>query len=262
MTIHRMLTASLLLASVGFAQSHALAQATPTPPAPSQPTTPPATPPAKPAKPEQPAEPTLDDLLGLPSQTPPPKPDATKETPEAAKPSSKDAAKAELDRKLAETEMNDEFEQAVQLMGDTAKRLGEAKDAGLDTQRMQEQTLAKLDKLIDMAKAQKNKSKKKQKQKQSEDQSQDQQQQQQSSQQQQQGQAKSQQAGTDAAGGNVPRQDGKLNAPPGAGAAWGNLPERLREALMQGSGDFTSAKWQALTREYYKRLAEQPGVPK
>ena len=40
--------------------------------------------------------------------------------------------------------MNDEFEQAVQLMGDTAKRLGEAKDAGLDTQRMQEQTLAKL----------------------------------------------------------------------------------------------------------------------
>ncbi|MEY3232016.1 MAG: hypothetical protein RL689_2105, partial [Planctomycetota bacterium] len=32
--------------------------------------------------------------------------------------------------------------------------------------------------------------------------------------------------------------------------------------LLQGSGDVTSAKWEALTREYYKRLAEQPGGPK
>jgi hypothetical protein len=31
---------------------------------------------------------------------------------------------------------------------------------------------------------------------------------------------------------------------------------------MQGSGDFTSAKWESLTREYYKRLAEQPGGTK
>ncbi len=53
-----------------------------------------------------------------------------------------------------------------------------------------------------------------------------------------------------------------MNAPPGAGAAWGNLPARLRDALLQGSGDVTSAKWEALTREYYKRLAEQPGGPK
>lgn len=213
------------------------------PPAQERPATPP---PPKPA-----AEPTLDDLLGI---APEPKAQGGGVT--------KDAAKAELDRKLSLEELDDAFAEAVKLMDDTAKRLGDSKDAGIDTQRMQEQALAKIDKLIDMARSQQQQQKQKRRQKQDQQQDQQQQQQQSSQQQQQQQQASSQQQGADGTGGQTPQQGGRVNAPPGAGAAWGNLPARMRDALLQGSGDVTSAKWEALTREYYKRLAEQPGAPK
>ncbi len=215
------------------------------PAAPSPPVQPSA-PPAKPA-----TEPTLDELLGI---APEPKAQGQEAT--------RDAAKAELDRKLSLEELDDAFAEAVKLMDDTAKRLGESKDAGVDTQRMQEQALAKIDKLIDMARSQQQQQQQKRRQKQDQQQDQQQQQQQSSQQQQQQQQASSGQEGADGTGGQSPRQGGRVNAPPGAGAAWGNLPARLRDALLQGSGDVTSAKWEALTREYYKRLAEQPGAPK
>ena len=99
-------------------------------------------PPPEPTKAQEPkappaGEPTLDDLLGI-------KPTEGAKAPDAGK----DAAKAELDRQLSAAEMDDEFEQAVKLMGDTARRLGEAKDAGLDTQRMQEQTLTIVPKML------------------------------------------------------------------------------------------------------------------
>ena len=214
-----------------------------------RPVAPPPAEPAKPAVPSPAAEPTLDELLGLAPQAKP-----------AGEGAAKDAATSELERQLSLEEVGDAFAQAVQLMDETAKRLGESKDAGIDTQRMQEQALAKIDKLIDMARSQQQQQKQKRRQK--KEQQDQQQQQQQSSQQQQQQQASAQQQGADATGGENPQQGGRVNAPPGAGAAWGNLPARLRDALLQGSGDVTSAKWEALTREYYKRLAEQPGGPK
>ncbi len=40
-----------------------------------------------------------------------------------------------------------------------------------------------------------------------------------------------------------------------ARAAWGSLPERVREALQQGSEDFYSRVYNSLTESYYKRLA-------
>jgi hypothetical protein len=212
---------------------------------------PPPVEPAKPGGPTPAAEPTLDELLGIAPEGKP-----------QGEGAAKDAAKSELERKLSLEELDDAFAQAVQLMGDTAKRLGESKDAGIDTQRMQEQALAKIDKLIDMARSQQQQQKQKRRQKQDQQDQQQQQQQQSSQQQQQQQQASAQQQGADATGGENPQQGGRVNAPPGAGAAWGNLPARLRDALLQGSGDVTSAKWEALTREYYKRLAEQPGGPK
>lgn len=213
----------------------------------------PAPEPPKPAPAKPAAEPTLDELLGL-------KPEPAPAAQGPAKEATKDAAKAELERKLSIEELDDAFAEAVKLMDDTAKRLGEAKDAGIDTQRMQEQALARIDKLIDMAKSQQQQQKQKRRQKQDQQQQQ-QSQQQQSSQQQQQQQASAQQQGGEPVGGQGSQQGGRVNAPPGAGAAWGNLPARLRDALLQGSGDVTSAKWEALTREYYKRLAEQPGQP-
>jgi hypothetical protein len=38
--------------------------------------------------------------------------------------------------------------------------------------------------------------------------------------------------------------------------AWGNLPERLREQMMQSSVDGFLPKYERLIEEYFKRLAE------
>jgi len=210
-------------------------------------------------------------LLGLPEAKP--KNTATKPAPaEGDKPPlspatpPKDATKAELERALSLEDAKDEFEEAIDLMHESAERLTASGDTGISTQRIQENTLLKLDKLIDQAKKnqqkQKKKSKSKSKQQQDQQESQSQSLPQSSQSQSQQQQAQQQNASTQ---GGMPGENGaggRLNVPPGAGAAWGNLPERLRDALMQGSGDFTSAKYETLTREYYKRLAEQPPLPR
>ncbi len=222
---------------VVFAQEKTPGQPAPDPKQ-SEPVT---TPPPKP-------EPTLDELLGIP-----PRPgDADKP---AAQPAP-DPKKAELDRQLTTEESPEEFEQVVRLMGDVSQRLGDSRDAGLDTQRLQNEILLKLDKIIDAAQKNQNSSKSKSKgSKQKQDQQDAQQQQQQSSQAQQQGQQQGQQA----QGGNVPQQpaDGRPAAA-GASAAWGNLPEHVRDALRQGLGDHFSSVYKSLTEQYYKRLAEEP----
>ena len=38
---------------------------------------------------------------------------------------------------------------------------------------------------------------------------------------------------------------------------WGNLPERVRDMLLQGSKEKFSSLYKQLTREYYRRLAEE-----
>src|SRR5437764_7512494 len=83
----------------------------------------PAQPASAPAKP-QPHEPTLDELLGLPKVNPAPsKPEEIvgplpQDTGDAP-----DRTKAELERQLSPAEVTEAFEQAVQLMGQTAERL-------------------------------------------------------------------------------------------------------------------------------------------
>ena len=42
-----------------------------------------------------------------------------------------------------------------------------------------------------------------------------------------------------------------------ARAAWGNLPERVRDSLLEGSSDYFSALYEAMTEAYYKRIAEE-----
>ncbi|MBM4107233.1 MAG: hypothetical protein FJ255_00200 [Phycisphaerae bacterium] len=183
-----------------------------------------------------PAEPLpdLDELLGLPkqrSEAPAPRP---------------------LDQELAGTSPGEPFEQAVELMRRAASRL-DASDPGLQTQRLQEETLRKLDQMIAQARRQRRRDQQQQQQ--------DQQQQQagrQSSQQRQDAQANAQGAGEQASAGPG-RQDGALNpVAVAAGAAWGNLPEHVRQALIQGLSDRYSSLYQRLTEEYYKRLAEEP----
>ena len=91
--------------------------------------------PAPTAPTDEPAIPSLDDLLGLES-------DATT-----------DANRAALNRKLNAQEAGEQFQQAVELMGDAAQRLAGG-DMGLQTQRVQEDILRKLDQIIEAAQQQ------------------------------------------------------------------------------------------------------------
>lgn len=215
MNLARLLALQLLLTPAAIAQE----AAPPDPPA------------ASAAK-----EPTLDELLGL------------SRAPGDDGAASHDAA---LKRALGAEDPGEPFEQAVSLMQDVVARLNQESDAGLETQRLQQDILTKLDALIDAA--QQNQQNQRQRSR-----SRQQEQQQQSQQMQQQSQQAQQQAQTNQAGDpNVPRQDGALRAPPaGSAASWGNLPEHVRNALTQGRSDRFSSLYQQLTERYYRRLAE------
>jgi hypothetical protein len=203
--------------------------------------------------------PTLDELLGLPA---PKKDEANKAgDPSAPQPSAAergpagDAGQKALDRKLSDAEAAEQFEQAVALMGDVAERLKGSKDTGLPTQRVQEDILRKLDMVIKQAennRQQKQRSSSKSQQKQQQQQSQQQQQQQSTQRQSQRSNDSNENAQPPGA------QQGALNPELAArGQAWGALPQRVREALVQGNADKYSSLYQRWTEEYYKRLAEE-----
>lgn len=184
---------------------------------------------------------SLDELLGL---APPGSPtdDTVRMLP--------DPLRAELERALSEEEAAQAFEQAAALMDQTASRLTEMGDTGLATQRLQEDIIRKLDAVI--AAAQQNQQQQQQNQQQ-------QQQQQQPSQPQQQ-----QQQSQTAQGENVEERDppsgrdGPLRPEiESARAAWGALPQRVRDSLMQGLSDRYSSLYERLTESYYRRLAEE-----
>jgi hypothetical protein len=197
----------------------------------------------------------LDALLGLSS------------APATTSTTKTDAQRDKLDTLLTRTEdaPEDELTAAVALMNQSAKRLHGQQDAGVDTQRVQEETLRKLDALIAKAR--------KQSQSQcsnsscdnpeSKNQEQQQQQQQQAQSQPKESQASMQerraQGAADKQAAEAPRAvDPSLRpALESARAAWGNLPARLRQSLMQGAGDTFSREYQRMTEEYYKRLGEQ-----
>jgi len=225
--------ASLALAATGFAQE------------------------SKPPQPEQPAQsppqqPTLDELLGLP-KTKPSSPAATT-TP---RPEAVDPTKTDLERKLSAREVAEGFKVAIDLMGETADRLQTSRDTGLTTQRMQEDIIRKLDQLIKAAEQQQQQSKK------SSSKGQRDQQKNQPNQPQQQQQSQEER---DSAGKGEPASDAMAppgedpNLNPGAaarGAAWGALPDRVRDALLQGNADKYSSLYQKWTEAYYRRLAEE-----
>lgn len=222
----------------------------PTQPAP-QPPKPGSTPPPSPAQAPPPRPlPTLDEALGIakPSEKPkdqPPAIDAAPSTPPLP---------SDLERALGGEAQENELQRAVALMERSAHRLESASDTSLETQRVQEETVRLLDALI------KKSGKKQQQQSSSQQKQQDQSEQQQQPNQSQQSQSEQrQQAGSDPS--NDPERGGTKNAQlrpaiDAARAAWGNLPQRVRQLLMQGSGDSFSKEYQRLTEEYYKRLGE------
>ena len=107
--------------------------------------------------PADPNEPTLDDLLDLGGDDKPQKPDAKPDDKPGDKPVEPDADKPgdtdpelnrDLERRLSGEEAATQFAQAIQEMGEVAIRLDEEKDPGLDTQRMQDQIILKLEQII------------------------------------------------------------------------------------------------------------------
>ncbi len=177
----------------------------------------------------RPSEPTLDELLGL-----------TKPSDEQAQPKpAPDRSQADLSRKLDTNEPGDEFVQTVALMDDAAKRLGRGRDAGLETQRVQEEILKHLDKLIADADSQKKGGK--------------------SRQSQQDKSGAQSQPGSEPGAPQVPGSEASVRQRAGSAATWGNLPARVRDALTEGLSDAFSARYREKTEEYYRRLAEQRG---
>ena len=193
--------------------------------------------------PEPRGVPSLQELLGLEGD-----PSGT-DTGEAA-PGAPTAAEAELDQALSPGASGDRFEQAVALMDLAAARLGDARDAGRQTQRVQADILAKLDQVI--ASAREGQGGSSSSSSGSSGSSGSQQGSQQSS------------AQSDAAGdGNsagTPSDDTNA-APRGlaapAASSWGALPDRVRDALTQGLAERYSTLYERMTREYYLRLAEE-----
>ena len=225
-----------------------------------------ATPPAKTDAPKAPTAPpakTLDELLGIDG------------------PSSGDAAaQAQRDRKLEkslkEEDLKDLAKNATESMELATTLVGQKRDAGIGTQRVQADALASLDALIDAAT-------KFQKQQQSKgsssgSSSSKQKQQQQGEGQQQSG--KPEEAGKpEQAAGQKPKQAGErskdgtqgdqVEPPPPEDASvaasgvlqegrseWGRLPQRIREIMSQARRDRISAIYQQATEAYYRRMAE------
>jgi len=160
-----------------------------------------------------------------------------------------------LDRALSgETNQGDPFGAAVELMQRSRDRLESMADAGVATQRLQADALARLDQVIAQAKA-------RQQQSQNSSSSSSQSQQQQQPNQQQAQAPGQQQPGRGDNNGEVfaPGLNGVNTGPnvDSAGAAWGALPDRLRGALLQGVADQYSSLYERLTEKYYERLAEE-----
>lgn len=191
--------------------------------------------------------PTLDELLGTAGG-------ASGGAGEVELPGGELEGESELDRLLSGQEIVDEFRSAVALMDRSARRLGEGGDTGLATQRMQEEVLRALDKLIADAQRRGQQS--------SSSSSSSGQDQEQSQGQRQPGQQSSPRSssGDNKGEAEAPgRQDGALGPERAADlASWGNLPARFRDALVQGAGGRFSATYRKLTEEYYRRLAEDP----
>jgi hypothetical protein len=139
-------------------------------------------------------------------------------------------------------------------MGETAGRLESSRDVGITTQRMQEDVIRKLDVLISQAQKQKRQSKQQQP-RPNEDPQQPQPQQQQSQGEQEQPSNNPAKDAQNPPGG----QGGELGPDVAQGAAWGSLPGRERDALIQGSADKYSLLYQKWTEAYYRKLAEEAG---
>lgn len=196
--------------------------------------------------------PSLDELLGIE--------EADGENTDSD--TAREQQEKELQRRLAEKEIGDAFHQAIDKMQLSAELLDVRYDSGLGTQRLQEEIIAGLDQILEQAK------KMMQKQMSSSSSSSSQQQQQQQTPgPKQQEQQQNQQSDSNSERPKGPSESNATDGPPlregdintvieESRVEWGSLPERVREELYQGRQEKFSSIYDRLTREYYKRLAE------
>lgn len=231
LTIERFGSLSMLVVSCGMLSLPALAQED-TPTDPEQP-------PVQ-SDPQTGGLGNLDELLGLEAQD--------RRPGDTARGEALDAIDGALDRALSGQEIAQAFGDAVALMGDSARQLAQRRDTGIDTQRMQTNAIRKLEALIEAAQQQ-----------QSQQQQQGQQQQQQQPNQQQQQQRQREQRGDNQDEMMPPAaQDAQFTPGQTADlAAWGSLPARLRDALLQGASDRFSTLYRGMTERYFQQLAEE-----
>ena len=206
---------------------------------------------------------SLDELLGVPS---PSVGDAARA---AAADEGEEAKK--LQRSLNESSIEDLVLKAIDGMRSASERLAGVGDAGIGTQRIQEDVVRTLDRLLEEAGKQQKRKASKGKQRQ--------------------GSSQPRNSGSN----EPPEPNGKQSAradgaeqssssPSEATASgsrdqvgdetreeiagsqgeldetrieWGRLPERVRELVLQGRRDRVSTVYERLTREYYRRLAEE-----
>ncbi len=200
---------------------------------------------------EQKALPDLDELLGLEGGRSEEDDAGASDVLDALDPN-----KAELDRALENEDLSEAFVHAVKQMGDAANLLELGSDPGLQTQRVQDEIVRRLEILIEKA----------------EQSSQSSSSSQSSTQQQQQQQSPPSQQQPDRPDPNTDSRSGESNetaTPPGgregplanrldtAQAAWGSLPDRVRQVLLEGVSDQFSSMYKRMTEDYYRRLAEE-----
>ena len=223
-------------------------------------------------------QPTLDELLDLaPADPPAESSDDSGDTPEAGSQTSGGGGAASragviegVQERLSGEELGDAFEQAVSDMGKAAGRLDGDHDPGLDTQRLQESILARLDQLIEAAQQQQQQSgggssSGGSPQPGNSDSSAQNAGQQPGGEGQQPGRSPGQ-AQAESRGGENPGafSPGSVGAAePGRGALdelrteWGALPPRLRDELSNGLDEPYSPVYREMTEAYYRRLAEE-----
>ena len=213
---------------------------------------------------------SLDELLGVPNA-----PSASEGQSSA---SAIDAAEREqakrLQRSLDEASLQYLVQKALEGMRSASSRLTDQSDAGLGTQRIQEDVVKSLERLLEEAQKQQKKqqgsrsssssaSRSQQQRKSGEPQDPSERNGQQR--QPERSRAQGQQKSSSSASGDVEAEVGTRDTDEAAVGGelsesrveWGQLPERVRELVLQGRRDRVSTIYERLTREYYRRLAEE-----
>lgn len=203
-------------------------------------------------------EPTLDELLDI--------------TPDK-RPSTRQVAPDVLD--AVPEDQRHTLDDVARRMRRASQRLGQNLDPGLDTQRLQASILARLDQMIEAAERQERQSGgspppsggNPQDSAKQQDTGSDQNVSQAAGQPGQKAdgdkQAASRAAGTatpspgPSASGAAPKQDQVKGPLRQTRVEWGNLPPRLRDELLQGVNERSSALYRRLTDAYFRRLAEE-----